>query len=60
MVDSADMKVEEETSNKLLEMIIELCIRDRCHSFGKPFIWKSYQGERISEKKIYLKAISQN
>ena len=35
MVDSAHMKVEKETSNNLLEMIIGLYIRVRCHSYAK-------------------------
>ena len=35
MVDSTDMKVEVETSNNLLEMIIGLYIRIRCHSYAK-------------------------
>ena len=35
MVDNADMKVEEETSNNLLEMIIGLHIRVCCHSYAK-------------------------
>ena len=35
MVDSADIKVEDETLNNLLGMIIGLYVRVRCHSCAK-------------------------
>ena len=35
MIHSVDMKVEEERSNNLLEMIIGTYIRVRCHSYAK-------------------------
>ena len=48
MVDSADMKVEDETSNNLLEMIIGLYIRVCCHSYAKDIKEK----EKVKRKSI--------
>ena len=48
MVDSADMKVEEETSDNLLEVIIGLYIRVRCHSYAKDIKEK----EKVKRKSI--------
>ena len=42
------MKVEEETSNNLLEMIIGLYIRVHCHSYAKDI----KQKEKVKRKSI--------
>ena len=42
------MKVEEETSNNLLEMIVGLYIRLRCHSYAKDIKEK----EKVKRKSV--------
>ena len=53
MVDSADIKVEDETLNNLLGMIIGLYVRVRCHSCAKDIKEK----EKVKRKSTWKQSL---